>query len=230
MSIAAGFDADASGPSGIGRSQIRGADDGISGENSTSGMPSQGVADEGQSVFTPEDLEAHRTYLLKVANRILKPELRPRVSPSDLVQESVVVAIRKFQSFQGKSFGQMRSWLRSILKHRYGNHHKAHYGTCANRKRPAVSVDALREEIEGWEIAAREDSGSAERKRQQLDLVLAEVACLSRAEAEVFLLAIGERLPIDEIARRLGISEASARKRHSRALNRIQQRLKNVRN
>ena len=60
-------------------------------------------------------LEAARLYLLLVANRELPPDLRPKVGPSDLVQETLLRAHRHFGQFRGATEDELLAWLRQIL-------------------------------------------------------------------------------------------------------------------
>ena len=56
-----------------------------------------------------------RDYLLFVAHQNLDVQLRPKVSPSDVVQETFVQAKQKFSGFVGNSEAEWRGWLRRIL-------------------------------------------------------------------------------------------------------------------
>jgi RNA polymerase sigma-70 factor (ECF subfamily) len=61
-------------------------------------------------------LIAHlRRYLLLVANQELSPNLRGKVGPSDLVQETLVQLQDKLGQFRGGTEQELRAWLRKIL-------------------------------------------------------------------------------------------------------------------
>ena len=78
-------------------------------------------------------LEACRNYLLLVANRELDSELRAKLGPSDLVQETFVQAQQFFGHFEGKSEAQLcRAWLTRILLNRC---HDAQRAFCQAEKR-----------------------------------------------------------------------------------------------
>ena len=55
------------------------------------------------------------SYLLLVANRELDRELRGKVGPSDLVQETLLEAKRDFRQFQGHSERELLAWLHRLL-------------------------------------------------------------------------------------------------------------------
>lgn len=61
--------------------------------------------------------ERLRRYLLLVANEELNADVRAKVAPSDLVQETLLLAHREFARFQGNSERELRAWLRRILIH-----------------------------------------------------------------------------------------------------------------
>jgi RNA polymerase sigma-70 factor (ECF subfamily) len=59
--------------------------------------------------------ERCRRYLLHVARRELNGDLRAKVAPSDLVQQTVIQAQRVLRSFQGETEEEFQAWLRQIL-------------------------------------------------------------------------------------------------------------------
>lgn len=177
---------------------------------------------------SPDTLNAHRTYLLKVAGDLLKPELRPKVSPSDLVQESIVIAIRKFQSFQGSSPQQLRAWLESILRRKYCNLQRVFYRNARHAIRREVSLDAVRSDQPGWEIPDTHETDRSGDVNWQIAMIRQELRHLTPAEAEVFSLRMEQDLPVAEIAARLGITEACVHKRYQRAIKHLYERLHNA--
>ena len=60
-------------------------------------------------------LEAHRPYLLALANQELQPALRAKEAASDMVQETIILALRDFEQFRGDGAAEMVGWLRRIL-------------------------------------------------------------------------------------------------------------------
>ncbi len=174
---------------------------------------------------SPEILNAHRTYLLKVAGDLLRPELRPKVSPSDLVQESIVIAIRKFQSFHGSSPQQLRAWLEAILRRRYCNLQRVFYRNARHAVSREVSIDAARSDQPGWELPEPQPDESKNVRQKQLESIREEVRNLTPAEAEVFVLRMEHDFSVAAIAERLAISEACVHKRYQRAVKHLYERL-----
>lgn len=61
--------------------------------------------------------EAARGHLLHLADRELPAELRAKIGPSDLVQETAVDMHRDFGQFTGTTAEECFAWLREILRH-----------------------------------------------------------------------------------------------------------------
>ncbi len=186
--------------------------------------PGKFEASDGQDE-SADILNAHRTYLLKVAGDLLRPELRPKVSPSDLVQESIIVAIRKFQSFHGSSPHQLRAWMEAILRRKYCNLQRVFYRNARHAIGKEVSIEAARAQNPGWEIPERRGQDAEIDRLRQLEMIRHEVRKLTPAEADVFELRMERDLPVAEIARRLGISEACVHKRYQRAVRHLFERI-----
>src|SRR5262245_21859978 len=72
-------------------------------------------ARKGDGECLGELLSLYRNYLSLLANTQLERRLRPRVSPSDIVQETMLKAHRHFAQFKGRSEAEFLAWLRQIL-------------------------------------------------------------------------------------------------------------------
>lgn len=62
-----------------------------------------------------ELLESYRGYLRVLAGTQVSRRLAQRMSPSDIVQETMLAAHRDFQEFRGDCANQFTAWLRTIL-------------------------------------------------------------------------------------------------------------------
>lgn len=72
-------------------------------------------ARDGSGCAVEELLAAYRDYLRNLASQRLGARLGGRVSPSDLVQETLLAAWKDFGSFRGGDAVQFSVWLRTIL-------------------------------------------------------------------------------------------------------------------
>ncbi|MGQ0637710.1 MAG: sigma-70 family RNA polymerase sigma factor [Planctomycetaceae bacterium] len=59
--------------------------------------------------------EECRQFLLLIANQELAADLKPKVAPSDLVQETFLEAQQRFRRFTGQTDAELLAWLRQIL-------------------------------------------------------------------------------------------------------------------
>lgn len=75
------------------------------------------AARAGSSEALGQVLEACRNYLLLIALRELDSGLQAKGGASDLVQETMVDALRDFRRFHGSSEAELQAWLRELLLH-----------------------------------------------------------------------------------------------------------------
>lgn len=63
-----------------------------------------------------DDLQRFRPFLRALADELLYSELRKKVDPSDLVQQTMLQAIDARSQFKGESDRAKAGWLRAILQ------------------------------------------------------------------------------------------------------------------
>src|SRR5262245_44517134 len=88
-------------------------------------------------------LVSFRDYLLLVANEELEPDLRPKGGASDLVQETFFRAHRGFEDFRGRSAGEWRNWLRSILVRHLANERRRFQTTVKRQVQREVTTHGV---------------------------------------------------------------------------------------
>lgn len=62
-------------------------------------------------------LEIYRPWLIRLAEKQIASDLRPRLAASDVVQGSLLLALKNFPQFDGRSEGELRNWLKRIFEH-----------------------------------------------------------------------------------------------------------------
>jgi RNA polymerase sigma-70 factor (ECF subfamily) len=63
----------------------------------------------------PAELERYRQYLELLARLQLKPSFRSKLGASDIVQQTLLKATKKWSEFRGASESEVAVWLRRIL-------------------------------------------------------------------------------------------------------------------
>jgi len=169
---------------------------------------------------------ACRSYVATVARCHLQRGLVRRVDASDIVQQSLLEAHRGFHRFAGESPAQWLAWLRGIATHNALDAARAH--------RVVARRDAGREQpLDGGSAAAAfgpvTDSRSSPSQRllrweRELELAAA-IDQLPDDQRRVVELRNIERLPFEEVARRMDRSAGACRMLWMRALENLRDRL-----
>ena len=172
-------------------------------------------------------LEAARQYLLSIARQEFDPDLRAKNSPSDVVQETFVEAQRDFGQFQGDTEAELLAWLRQLLLHRVGKLRRRYRDTQKRRLAREVALGGD-DSFEGpaGALAANALSPSGQAMEHEEDQALQEaLGRLPEDYRRVISLRHEERLPFEEIGRRLDRSPDAARKLWARAVERLHEEL-----
>jgi RNA polymerase sigma-70 factor (ECF subfamily) len=169
-------------------------------------------------------IEGVRDYLLLVANRSVRAELRPKAAPSDLVQETCLDAQRDFGQFAGRTHVELRGWLRQILLSRI-SHAERHYLRTAKRDpRREIPLDPTRHDESPARDGRPGDAANFDAEDfAELDAVLPS---LPQDYRKVIQLRTWERLSFDEVGRRMDRTPDAARKLWGRAVARLSRTLK----
>jgi RNA polymerase sigma-70 factor (ECF subfamily) len=169
-----------------------------------------------------------RDYLGFAARARVEGWLQAKVDTSDLIQQTLLEAHRGFGRFQGGTEAEWLAWLRRILDHNAADFVRRYRGTGkrqVGREVPlAVPGDSSATAGGAPEPAAGGESPSAEAVRHELMLAEA-LARLSADHREVIVLRNLQRLPFDEVARRMNRSRPAAQMLWMRALAKLQEQL-----
>src|SRR5262245_33458239 len=166
-----------------------------------------------------------RDYLGLAARARVESWLRAKVDASDLVQQTLLEAHRGFGHFQGATEAEWLAWLRRILDHNAADFVRRYRGTGKRQVGREVPLAGPTSSAPGEaEPAAEGESPSAAAVRHESELRLAAaLAILAPDHREVIQLRNLQRLPFDEVARRMGRSRPAAQMLWMRAIQKLQQ-------
>lgn len=166
-------------------------------------------------------------YLRLRACDELDPQLQVKVSPSDIVQETLLAAHRDFAQFRGTTRGELVAWVQEILHN--------HVQTACRRYRGTDKRDLARETELGFQdgfssdlaelaVTSSTPSGYAVAAEDNARLGVA-LKQLSPREEQVIRLRNELQLSFAEVGTALGCSADAAQKLWSRALQRLAQKI-----
>ena len=176
----------------------------------------QARADDGP--YIGRLLQLYRNYLTILAGTQLDARLRRRISPSDVVQETMLGAYRDFPQFRGQSEAELLAWLRQILIHRLQHAYETHVRAGRRDIRREISLDEVDHSLD--RSAARladvlpatdySPSGAASARENAVE-VANRLAQLPPDYREVIVLRNLQGLSFAEIANRMHRKPTAAR-------------------
>lgn len=174
-----------------------------------------------------ELFEQCRGYLGVVARAQVETWLRAKVDASDLVQQTLLEAHRDFDRFDGEKGAQWLAWLRRILTHNAADFIRRYRGTAKRQARREVPLGPPpgMTSIAGYgDPAAPDETPSQQVIRQDDQLQLAAaLSSLSADHREVIMLRNLQRLPFDEVAKRMDRSRPAVQMLWMRAIKKLQE-------
>jgi RNA polymerase sigma-70 factor (ECF subfamily) len=158
-----------------------------------------------------EVLESCRRFLLAIATVELPDDLRAKGGASDLVQQTLAAAIRSENQFRGQTIGELRAWLRAILRSEAAAFRR-HFAQTAARD---VSLERPLSPLMGQDHQTPLTEVLAKERNRRLSLAIQQ---LPFDVQQAVILRIEEQLSFPAIGERLGRSEEAARKLFTRGL------------
>ena len=168
----------------------------------------------------------HRPGLLAFVDLRLDQKLRPRVDPSDVIQEAQLEAVRRFRDYLQRRPMPFHLWLRKTTYERLLMIHRRHLqaaGRTIQREVPLPDRSSLglaRKLFAPDSTPSRQLAASELARR-----VRSAVAQLPRVDREILLMRTFEGASYGEAACVLDITPDAAKKRHGRALLRLHELL-----
>jgi RNA polymerase sigma-70 factor (ECF subfamily) len=173
-------------------------------------------------------LQQYRNYLMVLAATQLEHRLQPRVSPSDVVQETMLRAHKNFGQFRGTSEGELLAWLRQILVNNLARFVEQHMLAARRDVRREVSIERLGKALEQSTIqlaallpAEQNSPSMAVQQREEAVLLADRLAQLPADYREVLVLRNLQSLPFEEVAERMERSVGATRMLWLRAIERL---------
>jgi len=164
-------------------------------------------------------LEVFRPYLLYIANSDLDSQLKSKVAASDLVQESLLEAHQGFHGFRGRSYTELKSWLRTILHHNMANETRTFQQTQKRMLNREVSLE--HGDGSSPHISLVDKRPSADSQASQNEEIQHLQQSLKLLPTDLRQLIVWHNLDSEtfsEIAMRLNQSEKSVQKKWTRAI------------
>jgi RNA polymerase sigma-70 factor (ECF subfamily) len=178
-----------------------------------------------QAAAPGPSVERYREYLRLLARLHIDPQLRSKLDPSDVVQETLVKAHQKMDQFRGTSDGELAAWLRRILANSLIDAARKYQRELSVGQPLAQTLDESSARLEAW-LAADQPSPSAQVNRQEQLLglagALAELPEDQRLAVELHHL---KDCSVAEVANLMGKSEAAVAGLLRRGLKRLRELL-----
>ena len=183
-------------------------------------------AQNGDREALGEIFQRLRAYLRARAHEQLDGQLQVKVSPSDVVQETLLEAHRAFATFRGGTRGELVVWVQGILNHRVQTAYRRYRGTTKRDLRRETGLHELSEAKQPPEIAMIHSSPSghaiANEEQSRLEAALRR---LSMRHEQVIRLRNELKLSFAEVGIALGCTEDAAQKLWSRAVKQLSREL-----
>ncbi|QDT71015.1 ECF RNA polymerase sigma factor SigH [Lacipirellula limnantheis] len=173
-------------------------------------------------------LQMYRNYLMVLAGTQIERRLQPRMSPSDVVQETMLRAHANFGQFRGASEPELIGWLRQILVNNLAKFVEQHVLAARRDVRREVSIERLGRALEQSTIqlaallpAGNRSPSAAAQQREEAVLLADRLAMLAPDYREVLILRNLQGLPFEKIAEQMERSVSATRMLWLRAIEKL---------
>lgn len=172
-------------------------------------------------------MDAYRERLEQIVALRMDQRLQGRVDPADIVQESIVSALGKFDAYVAKNDGlPFLLWLRLEALQRLVDVHRLHLGTQKRDAGREISLSHHFPSISSLSLAAQfiDRLSTASKMIMHTELkqqIETAINGLSELDREMLALRHFEELTNAEAAQILGLSPTAAYNRYARALRRL---------
>ena len=172
--------------------------------------------------------EQHRKWIRRVIVLRLDERLKARLDPSDIVQETQMVAFRRFQDFIDRRPMSFRLWLRRTAQQQVydaqRDHIERHYRSLLREEGPLNRSSML---IARGLLIDKSTPDDRMARRELQRRVAGAVAALDHLSREIVVMRSVESLSFEDIAQVLDLKPPAVRQRYGRALLKLRAKLKN---
>lgn len=179
---------------------------------------------QGDDAARAELLNLHRNYLRRLIDLRMDPELRRRLDPSDIVQETQLESTRRLDEYLERQPMSFRLWLRQNAIEQVANMYRRHVQSQKRNLRREVPFSHL-SSLGVARFLLRDQPSERLRAQEVAERVQQALAELSDGDRELLLMRHSEELTNSEVAELLQIDPNAASKRYGRALRRLHSQL-----
>lgn len=186
---------------------------------------------DGDEDATGRLLQRHREALRRMADMRLDPKIRQRVDASDIIQDVMIEANRRLQTYLENPVMPFHMWLRQICKDRLIDAHRRHRGSQKRsvdvEQAPVVAgnLDHSSINFEGHLPDQELTPAAAAIRHEMQSRFEAAIEEMEQLDQEVIVMRHVEKLTNQEVAQALGLTEPAASMRHLRAMRRLREKL-----
>jgi RNA polymerase sigma-70 factor (ECF subfamily) len=190
------------------------------------------MAKNGGVVEQGKLFSSYTNYLKLIAQVQLDRRVRQRLSPSDIVQETLMEAHRDFASFRGETDAEFAGWLRQILIHNLMRASEKHLHANKRDVRREVRIQSLKHAVETsnsrFEFAfpdGGESPSSALHRYERMRLLADAIAELPKDQRQVIVMRHIEGLQFGDIAEQMERTSGACRMLWLRAMEQLRMRM-----
>ncbi|MDX2037322.1 MAG: sigma-70 family RNA polymerase sigma factor [Isosphaeraceae bacterium] len=164
----------------------------------------------GERPSEPRSLEAYREYLRLLARLQLPAKLQGQVDPSDVAQQTLLLAHAKLDQFRGATGSEMAAWLRSILASQIAMSVRAFGRHGGDRLRSLeLELNQSSARLERFLVSSEPAPDARALRDETLTKLASSLARLPEDQRLALELRHLVDLPVVEVAARLGRSVAA---------------------
>lgn len=172
---------------------------------------------DGQDEALDQLLEGHRDYLRRLLDVQMDAELRSRVDPSDVIQETQLTVSHRINEFLDARPTSFKLWLRGKALDRLIDARRKHVVARKRSVRREIAMAEASSMALAQAVLAQPPSAAA-RRHELVQQVNQAVDQLSKSDRTVLLLRHVEELSNSEVAQVLQVTPKAASHRFGRAL------------